>query len=167
MQSNAAKRQTTAVQRRSVGERVFHAVGYEVVALLITAPIGAWLFSKPLFSMGALAIMLSSIAMVWNIIYNALLDRLWPVSRVARGAKVVRILHGLGFEGGFILSGLPVAAWMLGLTLWQALMVEIGFFLFFLPYTVVYNWVYNKLRARFWARRDGERGGSPAASRPH
>lgn len=130
------------------------------------APIGAWLFNKPLFSMCALAIMLSSISMVWNIIYNALFDRLWPVSRVARGAKV-RILHELGFEGGFILIGLPVAAWMLGLTLWQALMVDIGFFLFFLPYSVVYNWVYDKLRARFMARRDGERGKSPAASLPH
>ena len=164
MQSNAAKRQTTAVQRRSVGERVFHAVGYEVVALLITAPIGAWLFNKPLFSMGALAIMLSSIAMVWNIIYNALFDRLWPVSRVARGAKV-RVLHGLGFEGGFILFGLPAAAWMLEITLWQALMVEIGFFLFFLPYTVVYNWIYDNLRFRFMARRVCEQAKSPVASR--
>ena len=132
-------------QRCSLAERIFHAVGYEVVALLITAPAGAWLFDKPLFSMGALAILLSSIAMLWNIIYNALFDRLWPVSRVPRGGRV-RILHGLGFEGGFVLIGLPAAAWMLGITLWQALLIEIGFFLFFLPYTVVYNWAYDTLR---------------------
>lgn len=30
----------------------------------------------------------------------------------------------------------------------QALMVEIGFFLFFLPYTVAYNWCYDWLRAK-------------------
>ncbi len=38
------------------------------------------------------------------------------------------------------------AAWMLNVTLWQVLMVEIGFFLFFLPYTVVYNWANSRLR---------------------
>lgn len=164
MQSTAVKQTTIDVQRRSTGERVFHAVGYEVVAFLITAPAGAWLFNKPLFSMGALAIMLSSIAMVWNIIYNTLFDRFWPVSRVPRNARV-RLLHGLGFEGGFILIGLPPAAWMLGITLWQALMVEIGFFLFFLPYTVIYNWVYDQLRARIVARRSRDAGNRAATPR--
>ena len=145
MQATTINQHQANDQRRSLAERIFHAVGYEVVALLITAPAGAWLFDKPLFSMGALAILLSSIAMLWNIIYNALFDRLWPVSRVPRGGRV-RILHGLGFEGGFVLIGLPAAAWMLGITLWQALLIEIGFFLFFLPYTVVYNWAYDTLR---------------------
>jgi uncharacterized membrane protein len=58
------------------------------------------------------------------------------------------VAHALGFEGGFILIGLPLAAWMLDITLLKAFMVEIGFFLFFLPYTVVYNWCYDALRAR-------------------
>lgn len=142
----------TVGQRKTVGERIFHAVGYEVVALLITAPAGAWLFNKPLFDIGALAVMLSSVAMLWNIVYNALFDTWWPASRVPRSARV-RVLHGLGFEGGFILVGLPLAAWMLEISLWQALMVEIGFFLFFLPYTVGYNWVYDKSRAYIVGKR--------------
>jgi uncharacterized membrane protein len=102
--------------------------------------------------MGALAIMLSSVAMIWNMIYNTIFDRLWPADRVKRRLPV-RIAHALGFEGGFILIGLPLAAWMLNVTLWQALMVEIGFFLFFLPYTVVYNWAYDTLRERIVNRR--------------
>jgi len=88
--------------------------------------------------------------MIWNVVYNSLFDRLWPVSRVRRGLWV-RMGHALGFEGGFILIGLPLAAWMLNLTLWQALMVEIGFFLFFLPYTMAYNWLYDLLRERLLA----------------
>jgi len=38
-------------------------------------------------------------------------------------------------------------------SLWQAFMIEVAFFLFFLPYTVVYNWRYDKLRERFTAGR--------------
>ncbi|KAA3668940.1 multidrug/biocide efflux PACE transporter [Pectobacterium carotovorum] len=137
---------------KTLRERVYHAVGFELIALMICAPAGAWLLNKPLFDMGALAIMLSSVAMIWNMIYNSIFDRLWPVDRVKRRLPV-RIAHALGFEGGFILIGLPLAAWMLNVTLWQALMVEIGFFLFFLPYTVVYNWAYDTLRERIVNRR--------------
>lgn len=90
--------------------------------------------------------------MLWNIIYNAGFDRLWPVSRVTRNLTV-RILHAAGFETGFILIGVPIAAFMLNLTLVQAFMLELGFFLFFLPYTVVYNWAYDALRQRWLASR--------------
>ncbi|MEQ4545877.1 MAG: chlorhexidine efflux transporter, partial [Pantoea agglomerans] len=31
-------------------------------------------------------------------------------------------------------------------------LVEVAFFLFFLPYTMAYNWVWDKLRER-WIRR--------------
>ncbi|MEI2267037.1 multidrug/biocide efflux PACE transporter [Erwinia sp. CGal63] len=131
---------------RTLKERFFHAVGFEALAIVLVSPLAAWVMDKPLFQMGALAVMLSTVAMLWNMIYNAGFDRLFPNGR--RGLPL-RILHALAFEGGFILIGLPIAAWMLGVSLWQALLLEIGFFLFFLPYTVVYNWLYDTLRARW------------------
>jgi uncharacterized membrane protein len=133
-------------QKRSLVERVLHAVGFEIIAIGICAPLAAWLMDKPLFQMGALAIMLSTVAMVWNIIYNAGFDKFFPLGRKRR--LPLRVAHALGFEGGFILIGLPLAAWMLDISLLQALMVEIGFFLFFLPYTIIYNWCYDALRNR-------------------
>ncbi|HBI07282.1 MAG TPA: Na(+)-translocating NADH-quinone reductase subunit E [Erwinia persicina] len=137
---------------RKLKERVFHAIGFEVLAIAIVSPVAAWVMNKPLLQMGALAIMLSTVAMIWNIIYNAGFDRLYQREQVKRGLGL-RIMHALGFEGGFILIGLPLAAWMLGVSLWQAFMIEVAFFLFFLPYTVVYNWLYDKLRERFTAGR--------------
>ncbi|WP_284601779.1 multidrug/biocide efflux PACE transporter [Dickeya dadantii] len=137
-------------ERKTFRERMAHAIGFEVMALLICAPIGAWVLGRSILQVGALSIMLSSVAMIWNVVYNSVFDRLWPVSRVRRGLWV-RMGHALGFEGGFILIGLPLAAWMLNITLWQALMVEIGFFLFFLPYTMAYNWLYDLLRERLLA----------------
>lgn len=134
-------------QHRSLAERIVHAVLFEVIAIGICAPVAAWLMNKPLFQMGLLAVMLSTVAMVWNIIYNTGFDKIFPISQKRR--MPLRVAHALGFEAGFILIGLPLAAWMLGITLWQALMVEIGFVLFFLPYTIIYNWCYDALRERW------------------
>ncbi|HDL8509058.1 TPA: multidrug/biocide efflux PACE transporter [Yersinia enterocolitica] len=135
------------VQRKTIFERIIHAIGFEVIAVAICAPVGAWLLDRSILQMGTLAILLSSVAMLWNIIYNSLFDYFWPVSRVAKSLRV-RALHALGFESGFILIGLPIAASVLGVSLLQAFMLEIGFFLFFLPYTMFYNWAYDSLRAR-------------------
>ena len=122
------------MRTRSLKERFYPAAGFEVLAILTVAPLAAWIMEKPLFQMGALAIMLSTVAMLWNMIYNTGFDRIWPPQR-KRGLGL-RAIHALGFEGGFIVIGLPIAAWMLKITLLQAFMVEVAFFLFFLPYTM-------------------------------
>ena len=140
------------MQRKSLMERVFHAVTFEGIATAILAPTTAWLMQRSVLEMGGLTILLATTAMIWNIIYNAIFDRLWPVSRVVRNVKV-RILHALGFECGFIVIGVNIAAYVLGISMLQAFMLELGIILFFLPYTMVYNWVYDTLRERIVARR--------------
>ncbi|WJV63342.1 multidrug/biocide efflux PACE transporter [Pectobacteriaceae bacterium CE70] len=139
------------MKEKTLCERMVHAVGFEVVAMLICAPASSILLDRPLFDTGLLSMMLSSVAMIWNVIYNRLFDRLWPVSRIKRRLSI-RISHAVGFECGFIVIGLPLAAGMLNITLWQAFLIEMGFFLFFLPYTVTYNWVYDTLRERVLRR---------------
>jgi uncharacterized membrane protein len=91
--------QQPAVQRRTLAERIFHAVSFEVIATAICAPASAWIMQRPVLEMGGLTLLLATAAMIWNVIYNALFDRLWPVHRLARTAKV-RACHALGFEGG-------------------------------------------------------------------
>ncbi|QUY48272.1 multidrug/biocide efflux PACE transporter [Serratia plymuthica] len=147
------------LQNKSFIERIVHAVGFEAIAVMICAPLGAWLLNRSMVQVGALAVMLSSVAMVWNMIYNTVFDRLWPVGRVVRNLKV-RGLHALGFEAGFILIGVPIAAWMLNISFAQAFMLEIGFFLFFLPYTMIYNWVYDTLRQRWFEARQPASSGA-------
>lgn len=144
--------QQHAAQRRNLAERVFHAVSFEAIATAICAPASAWIMQRPVLEMGALTLLLATAAMIWNVIYNALFDRLWPVHRLARTAKV-RVFHALGFEGGFIVIGVTIASLALGIGLVEAFLLEIGFFLFFLPYTMAFNWVYDILRARVIERR--------------
>jgi uncharacterized membrane protein len=46
-----------------------------------------------------------------------------------------------------------MVAIVLGVSLLQAFMLEIGFMLFFLPYTMAFNWVWDTLRERVIRRR--------------
>jgi uncharacterized membrane protein len=62
-------------------------------------------------------------------------------------------LHALGFETGFVIIGVTMVAIVLGVSLLQAFMLEIGFMLFFLPYTMAFNWVWDTLRERVIRRR--------------
>ncbi|MCJ0973221.1 multidrug/biocide efflux PACE transporter [Pseudomonas sp. PS1] len=137
-----------ATNNASVTERIIHAVGYELIAVLIFAPALAWGLDKPIESAGALAIVTSIIAMLWNMAFNAIVDRCTTSERI-NWSITVRLLHGLGFEAGVIAMCVPLAAWMLDITLWQAFLVELGFFAFILPYTVAYNWGFDKISYRF------------------
>ena len=117
--------QQTPHQRKTLTERVIHAITFEGLATLILAPTAAWLMQRSVVEMGGLSILLATLAMVWNIIYNAAFDRLWPVSRFPRQLKV-RALHALGFETGFVIIGVTMVAIVLGVSLLQAFMLEIG-----------------------------------------
>ncbi|PIJ50627.1 Na(+)-translocating NADH-quinone reductase subunit E [Erwinia sp. OLTSP20] len=136
---------------RSLKERIIHAVIFEILAIATVSPLSAWVMNRPWLTMGTLAIILSTLAMIWNMVYNAGFDRLYPPGQPR--SPQLRILHALGFEGGFILIGLPVVALMLKITLIQAFMLDIAFFLFFLPFTMLYNWLYDRVLNRLMARR--------------
>ena len=97
--------QQVNAQRKTLTERVIHAISFEGLA-----PTAAWLMQRSVVEMGGLSILLATLAMVWNIIYNALFDRLWPVTRVVRTLRV-RALHAIGFESGFIISASRWSHW--------------------------------------------------------
>lgn len=59
------------MRTRSLKERFFHATGFELLAIVTVSPLAAWVMDKPLFQMGALAIALSTVAMLWNMLYNS------------------------------------------------------------------------------------------------
>ena len=63
-----------------------------------------------------------------------------------------RVFHAVLYEAVAIMLCAPVAAWWLSITLWQAALLDGALLLFFLPYTVAFNWVYDVLRERRVAR---------------
>ncbi|WP_371366272.1 multidrug/biocide efflux PACE transporter [Pseudomonas sp. QL9] len=140
--------------QKTLKERLFHALLFEFIALAICAPTLAWLMDQPLAHMGVLTLMFSLVATLWNMVYNALFDRVQRRLGFIRTLPV-RILHASLFEAGLVIMLVPLAAWWLNVGLLEAFILDIGLLLFFLPYTVVFNWVYDTLRGR-WIERPRE-----------
>ena len=138
---------------KSATERFLHALIFEVLAIAICAPVGAWLLGYSLEHMGALTVMISLVAMSWNMVFNAIFDRAqrqWGFTRNLRA----RAVHALLFEIGLLIVIVPLTAWWLDMSLWKAFVLDIGIALFFMPYTFVFNWVYDTLSARQQARKN-------------
>ena len=132
----------------SIKERLLHALIFELLAIALCAPLGAWLLGYPLAHIGLLTLMISLIAMGWNMLFNAVFDRAQRRMGFDR-TLTARAVHSIIFEIGLLLAVVPLAAWWLGIGLWQAFLLDIGIALFFLPYTFFFNWTYDHLRPRF------------------
>jgi uncharacterized membrane protein len=144
------KNNNVALQK-SIAERIFHAMLFESIAIALTSAALVWLMGKPLSQAGGLAVAISSIAMLWNMLFNAAFDR--AQSRMGFQRTIgVRIIHALLFEIGLTVAVVPVAAWALQISLLRALVLDIGVLIFFLFYTFVFNWCYDIIRARLVAR---------------
>ena len=93
----------------------------------------------------ALAVASSVIAVIWNLVFNTLFDA-WESRQKTRGRSVARrIAHAIGFEGGLAAILVPVFAWWLGIGLWEALLFDAALLLFFLVYTFVFNWSFDRV----------------------
>ena len=137
--------------QRSLGERIAHALAFELTALLICAPALAWLLGKPLLQLGLLTLMFSAVAMLWNMLFDYLFDRAQGRLGFQRGLWA-RLAQAVLFEAGLVVVLVPLAAWWLSIGLFEALLLDIGLLLFFLPYTVAFNWGWDLLRERWLAR---------------
>lgn len=93
----------------------------------------------------ALAVASSVVAVVWNLMFNTLFEA-WEARQPVRGRSLGRrVAHALGFEGGLALILVPMFAWWLDIGLWEALVFDAALLLFFLVYTFVFNWSFDRV----------------------
>ncbi|WP_395824322.1 multidrug/biocide efflux PACE transporter [Collimonas sp.] len=138
--------------KKSWCERAAHALIFELLAVAITAPALARVMKVPMAHAGLLTLMISLVAMIWNMIFNTLFDRAERHWRLVR-TMVLRVVHAIAFEAGLVAIVVPLVAWWLEMSLIDALILDIGLLLFFLPYTFVFNLLYDKLREAILKRR--------------
>lgn len=118
---------------------------YELIAIAVSSTGLAAGSGGSLQQAGVLAVASSIIAVVWNLVYNSLFER-WEARQAVRGRSFRRrAAHALGFELGFVFMLVPLFAWWLGITLWHALVLDVGLALFFLVYTFAFNWAFDKV----------------------
>jgi uncharacterized membrane protein len=140
---------------KSLRERIFQALGFEILAIVLCTPLLAWAMAAEWQMMGVVTVANCLIALFWNVLFNRAFDRLrrrWGIGQ----SVPVRLTHAMLFEGGLIVICVPFAVWWLDIGLLAALLMDIGLLLFFLPYTYLYHWAYDALRAplqRWYERR--------------
>ena len=131
---------------RSACDRLRHAISFEVIALILVIPAGAILFDVPLHDFGVVGIVSATLATLWNLGYNVLFDlALQRLTGTTLKSRIVRVLHALAFEAGLLMVLLPFIAWYLGISLWDAFVLDIALAAFYLVYSYVFNLIYDTL----------------------
>ncbi|KTT18784.1 PACE efflux transporter [Pseudacidovorax intermedius] len=128
---------------QGIKRRVVYITLYEGIAIVVASLGLAWMSGQGVGHSGVVAVMASAIAIVWNLLFNSLFER-WEARQATRGRSLGRrIAHAIGFEGGLVMLLVPTIAWWLGISLWDALVMDLALVVFFLVYTFVFNWVFD------------------------
>ncbi|ETD69727.1 hypothetical protein V757_08670 [Pelistega indica] len=138
---------TNTVYRKSVLERFFYAFLFEVLGIGISTPLAAWLSDHEMMSMGVVTVVIAIMALLLNMGYNALFDWYLKKNHFTKTTKV-RIVHAVGFETTLFMMTIPFICWYLGIGAWEAIVLDIGLILFYLPYTYLFNLCYDIVRSK-------------------
>lgn len=106
------------------------------------------------------AVASSTVAVVWNFIFNSMFEA-WEARQTTKGRSVARrIAHAIGFEGGLVAFLVPLFAWWLDISLWEAFIVDLWIVVFFLVYTFLFSLAFD----RIFGLPASAQGGQPQAA---
>ena len=125
--------------------RVVYVTVYEIIAIAAATWGLAALTGQGAAHSAVVSAASSAIAVAWNLVFNSLFER-WEARQTVRGRSLGRrVAHAIGFEGGLVLFLVPLFAWWFDVSLWQALVMDLGLVLFFLIYTFVFSWCFDRV----------------------
>lgn len=118
---------------------------FEVIAVTVCSLGFVALSDASLQLAGTLSVATSVIAALWNFIFTTLFEA-WESRQAVRGRSILRrIAHAVTFETTLIMMFVPIIAWWLDVTLAHALAMNLGLAAFFLVYTFVFNWSFDRV----------------------
>ena len=125
--------------------RVAFVVGYEGFSLLFTIVVLGALLGHGGGESTLTAVLVTVTATTWNYVWNMMYEA-FERRRGMRGRGAgSRALHAFGYEGGVLIFTVPLVALLLSVSLWEALMIEGGLLVFFLVFTVLYTWAFDRV----------------------
>jgi uncharacterized membrane protein len=128
---------------QGIKRRVVYIVLFEAFAIAFTGIALAASSDQPARVAGALAVASSVVAVIWNFVYNWAFER-WESRQATKGRGMVRrTAHAVGFEAGLVVLLVPLFAYGLQISLWHALVYDIGLVVFFLVYGFVFNLAFD------------------------
>ncbi|QEW18089.1 putative membrane protein [Marinibacterium anthonyi] len=129
---------------RQTRDRIRHAVLFELIALILSIPLGNLIFGVEPAHFGVVALVSSTIAMGWTYLFNLGFDH---AALRLRGTPaktpVLRIVHVVLFEAGLLVLLVPFIAWYLRIPLARAFMMDLSLTGFYAAYALAFNWAYD------------------------
>lgn len=131
-------------------KRLVHAMTYEVILLIIIAIALSTILEMPLEVTGGLGIAMAITSVLWNMVFNTLFEKFEQKKQLKRTIPV-RILHAIGFEGGLLLFTIPMVAYALNISFWNALLLDLAMTICILFYTFIFQWCYDTIEQRIYS----------------
>lgn len=131
---------------RTRRDRLRYTISFEVTLMAMLIPVGAAFFDTSVAEIGLLGVVLSLKAMVLNLVYNWVFDRIDARSgRISsERSHLGRILHAVGFEVSLTFTSLPIYMLWLKIGALEALAADIVVTTFVVGYTYVFTLAYDK-----------------------
>ena len=134
---------------QGIKRRVVYVGLYELVAIVLSAILLKLISNADTANSLGIAIAASAIAILWNLAFNYGFER-WEQylqqHRKYQGRSLgIRVLHAVGFETGLLIFLVPVLAWWLDVSFIEALILDLGLLAFFLIYTFIFTWVFDRV----------------------
>lgn len=131
---------------RTTSDRIRQALSFEIIGLIVVTPLFAWAFSHPMDRTGVLALIGATGATAWNYLFNLGFDTLLKHWRGdVTKTLPIRIVHAVAFELTLMALLLPVFAWWMGISLFEAFLIDVAFAGFYVVYAFVFTWGYDAL----------------------
>ena len=138
-------KQPTLFSLQGVKRRLIYVSLYELIAIAAATAGLALLSGQGAGHSSVVAVAASVIAIVWNIVFNWAFER-WESRQTVRGRSAARrVAHAIGFEGGLVFTLVPLFAWWFKVSLWEAFVMDLALIVFFLCYTFVFNWAFDRV----------------------
>ena len=125
--------------------RIVYVSSYEVIGMVISSVGLALLAGDSVEHTGPLSVMITTIAVTWNFIYNILYEK-WEARQDSKSRTVKRrIVHAIGFQITLVIFLIPLIAWWMNISLVAAFWLDVAFIIIIPIYTFIFNWTFDKL----------------------
>lgn len=118
---------------------------YEILGWIISALALAFLSGNSAGTTGPLALVITTIAVSWNFIFNTAFEY-WESKQKSRIRTFRRrFVHAILFQLTLVIFLIPLIAWWLSISLLQALILDFALIIFIPIYTFFFNWAFDKI----------------------
>ncbi|WP_442957407.1 PACE efflux transporter [Photobacterium sp. S4TG1] len=125
--------------------KLVYAISFETLAIILSTFLLAMLNHGESSNSLPVACMVSTIALIWNYVFNSCFELIEVKLHIKKRTLYVRLTHSISFEFGLFLFTIPLYMWWYDVSLIKAVKMEMAILVFFLIYTFIFTLLFDLL----------------------